>query len=224
MKQSDVLKKISVLLNENGISFDVVQKKQLVDYVQLLREWSGQINLVSKTDRDFIWERHIVPSLIYALFLPEDGISGSDILDFGSGAGFPGVVLSVLFKENNLALLDSNRKKCLFLKHVRKRLNLNYSILNDRLENRIKDNGNRFSVVVARAVASLPDLIRYVDPVLQKPGCLMVLKGDTYRQELSEFEIPAHILISEKKIPETWNNHFSYLKNKRFVVVEYTNV
>ena len=150
-------------------------------YVSLLQAWQKKINLVSRETVDSIWERHVWDSAQLACSLPDKKAS---ITDLGSGAGLPGVVLSVL-GYSNLTLVESNSKKTAFLKAVKRKLGLSYEVA----ESRIEDMDNReVDVIVSRALASLDLLLTYSEKFISSETRLVFLKGKGFQKEITEAE------------------------------------
>ena len=222
MKQNEMLDTLFVLLDKGGLSINSHQKDQIQSYLNLLYSWGKKINLVSKADLNFLLERHIYPSAFFAILIRREK-TAKKILDFGSGAGLPGILLAILLREADLTLLDSNRKKCLFLQQIRKSLDLSFKIVNERMEVWAMQAKRSYHVVTARAVGSMPELIDYVKPVISKPGYLLVIKGRNYLNELTENKPINGIEITEQYFPKEWTAINPYLKNKIFVKAEFVN-
>ena len=153
-------------------------------YEKLVLEWNNKFNLISKSSVDYIWERHIEDSLQLCNFItPRD----RSLYDFGSGAGFPAVVISIVAKEifPNLEvnLIESIGKKAMFLNVVKESLKLNIKIHNDRIENlRL----SKADVITSRAMASLDKLLFFSKPFCGKETRLLFLKGEKWKEELLE--------------------------------------
>ncbi|WP_074962413.1 16S rRNA (guanine(527)-N(7))-methyltransferase RsmG [Jannaschia rubra] len=120
---------------------------------RLVRKWNGSINIVSRETLDALERRHIADSVaVYAT-----GPGGGSWLDLGSGGGFPGVVVAILAGGRHpVTLIESDKRKCEFLRTVRRELNLNFDIVNKRIEETIPIEA---SVISARALAPLPKLL-----------------------------------------------------------------
>ena len=158
--------------------------EKLCIFHRTLVKWQKSINLISKSSIKNIWERHFLDSA--QLYKYVNHINGN-ILDFGSGAGFPGLVLAIMGKKN-IHLVESDYKKCIFLKEIAMLTEINVTIHNCRIENL-----NFFNVdlVTCRALAPLDKLIDYVEDFVkksriesQKSPKLLFLKGKNYKDEI----------------------------------------
>lgn len=152
-------------------------------YRQSLIEWRQKFNLISKNTLDDIWNRHIEDSAQIFEYIPT---KAQKLLDVGSGAGFPGMVVAIISAEKTpylkITLVDSTLKKTVYLNHVKEITGIsNTEILNCRVEN-ITD--KKFDVITARAVTSLDNLLEYVAPLLSKNGICIFLKGRSYKDEI----------------------------------------
>ena len=164
------------------LGFDVSRETfgKLSRYHDLLLQWSKTHNLIGPKERDEIWTRHIVDCL-GAWPLVEEG---TDILDIGSGAGLPGLVLACCAKpDQTFILVESNAKRCAFLRHVGRELDLPIEVLNTRMENVSRET---ISHITARAVADLKILIQLSEKWLDKSGVAVFHKGRNWNSELTE--------------------------------------
>lgn len=155
---------------------------ELKKYEALVVEWNNKFNLISKSSVQYIWERHILDSLQLCQFVKN---TDEIMYDFGSGAGFPAIVLSIvgkqLFPELKIFLVESITKKALFLNTVKNELNLNIEVINDRIENIKAEN---IDLISSRAMASLDKLIDYSKPFCNKNTRLIFPKGSKYKDEI----------------------------------------
>ncbi|MDR3030994.1 MAG: 16S rRNA (guanine(527)-N(7))-methyltransferase RsmG [Holosporales bacterium] len=150
-------------------------KKQVEKYISILKKWNKCINLLQGDTLENILGRHITDSLqILDLLKSEE-----KILDIGSGAGFPGMVLAINGFEN-IVLCEKSYKKTIFLLSVKKALNLNISILNDNIYNFKHKN----YTCIARAFGSLLKLLEIMERLNSPKGVFH--KGENYRQEIEE--------------------------------------
>ena len=148
-------------------------------YASMLVEWNSRMNLVAASTIPALWTRHIADSAQLMPFIPD---STSVLVDLGSGAGFPGLVLAILGVPE-VHLVESIGKKAKFLAEVAKELDLNVIVHNDRAE-KIRD--LKADVITARAVTALPDLLSMAKPFMEKDSLALFLKGEKADAELTE--------------------------------------
>lgn len=142
---------------------------------------SSPHNLVSRRARDELWERHVQESVAFASTLPR----AQQVLDVGSGGGFPGFVIAVTRPDLAVTLLESSTKKVEFLVATSERLGVSVHVLHGRAEDiRSADGAARFDVVTARAVAPLERLLGWTLPFLVPGGLLYAIKGHNWEDEL----------------------------------------
>lgn len=151
-------------------------------YRQSLLEWQQKFNLVSSASLSDAWNRHFADSAQIFDLIPANA---KTLLDMGSGAGFPGMVLAIMAEEKTpylkVTLAESIAKKTLYLNHVKEVTAANVKILNTRVEN-IK---GRFDVITARAVTGLSDLLKYASLLLSHGGICIFPKGKTAEEEIA---------------------------------------
>ena len=162
-----------------------VSRETMVDfecYEALIKKWSKSINLVSSATTTSIWKRHILDSAQLYLNLPD---KCSVWLDLGSGAGFPGLVISILAKQHHTGLrvylVESDKRKSVFLKTVSRELSLDAIVVNDRIE---CANVPVADVISARALANLSDLLAYAYPHMKEGGFCLFQKGQNWEKEV----------------------------------------
>lgn len=156
-----------------------VQSK-LDTYVALLEEWQGKMNLVSDSTLPVVWTRHVLDSAQIEQYLqPSDKV----ILDLGSGAGFPALVLAILdeSKSRTVHMVESDGKKCSFLQAVADACGLQVVIHNERIE---KMAVFKADVITARALAALDKLVNYAKPFIGERTRCLFLKGKKADEEL----------------------------------------
>ncbi len=157
---------------------------QLKTYQSLLEEWQVKFNLVSSSSIKDAWNRHFLDSAQLFQYIPKEA---KNMIDFGSGAGFPGMVLAIMAKEKTpylkVVLVDSIRKKTVYLKEVAQKTNTSVDIINDRIEN---IPNQKFDIITSRAMTSLSDLLKYSYPFCHKGSLCIFPKGKNYALELKE--------------------------------------
>ena len=147
-------------------------------YSILLMKWQRAINLVSKGSLEDSWRRHFSDSAQLSRYFSSES---SSMLDIGSGAGFPGLVLAIM-GARNVHLVESDQRKCQFLREVSRETSTNVTVINDRIENvepRI------FDVVTSRACAPLDVLLGYAKPYLGLNTVCLFPKGRSIEDELT---------------------------------------
>jgi 16S rRNA (guanine527-N7)-methyltransferase len=220
VKQPLLLSDLIQFLNKQNIHLDGIQIQQLELYYSELRISADKINLISSNDKEYIIERHFLPSFYFLYYMQiENNLLNKHILDLGTGAGFPGIILAIVLSSAKITLIDSSRKKTLFLKKLISKLNLKVDIICERIENLPNSSFNSFDIIVARAVASIPILFNWCIPFLKKNGYMLTLKGDNYKKELNN---NLNINLNELQPYYSWYNFSDYLINKRMVKISNT--
>ena len=170
------------------------QEQQFAALDVLYRDWNSKINVISRKDIDNLYEHHVLHSLAIAKVLPFQ--PHTEILDVGTGGGFPGIPLAILFPECRFTLIDSIGKKIKVAQEVATALGMtNVECIQERAE----EEKRKFDFVVSRAVMPLPDLVRLVQKNVSNkqrnavPNGLVVLKGGDLREELRPFQKRAEI-------------------------------
>jgi len=192
-------------LTKLGIKLSESQLKLIDDFCLLLLEENKKYNLTSIREYNDVLLKHVYDSL--TLIKVHDLTKNQALLDIGSGAGFPGVILKIAFPNLKITLLDSNGKKTRFLELAKKELNLkNLNIIKGRAEEYIKDNRESFDLVTARAVASLNILIELAIPYLKINGLFIAMKSDISEEIKLAKEACSHLnseieLIQELLLP-----------------------
>ena len=142
-------------------------------YLDLLVKWNYKINLTAEKDPDSILKRHVFDSLQYARVLQPN----FRVMDIGSGAGFPGIPLKILFPELNLVLVESQRKRCSFLEIAIREIGLERAeVINVRAEDLSREMDGQFDAVIFRAVSGLKSCMILGDRFLAPEGRLVVKK------------------------------------------------
>ncbi len=155
-----------------GVSVSRETFTKLEQLASLIAKWTKSINLIAPNSVPHIWERHIVDSAqIYNCAPP----NWTHWIDLGSGGGLPGLVIAVLDSEQRpITLIESDKRKCLFLSNARRELGLKVNIINERIENA---KVNQADVLTARALAGLPSLLEIADVLLMPHGTAIFPKA-----------------------------------------------
>ena len=172
------------ILSSNGLELSAVQKEQLHTYFELLVEKNKVMNLTGITEENEVYEKHFYDSLLFSFDID---FSGKTLIDVGTGAGFPGLVLAICYPNLKVTLLEPLNKRCVFLSEVVTALGLqNVEIVNQRSEDYSKNNREKFDYATARAVARLNILLELVMPLVKVNGTFIALKGRLGYEEVDE--------------------------------------
>ena len=164
-------------INKLGIQLTDEQLHQLDKYYQLLIEWNKVMNLTGITEEKEVYLKHFYDSLTIAKVI--DLTKEKSLCDVGSGAGFPGMVLKIVFPNLKVTLVDSLNKRIKFLIEVANELNLkDIALVHARAEDFAKNNREKFDVVTARAVAPINVLLEYCLPLTKVGKYFIALKGN----------------------------------------------
>lgn len=177
--------------------FPELSDKQLDQYEKLwnfYHDWNAKINVISRKDIDELYLRHVLHSLAIAkVFQFKKGI---EVLDVGTGGGFPGIPLSIYFEKVNFTLTDSIGKKIKVVNEAIRTLNLPNA---EGIQIRAEDVTKQFDVVVSRAVTNLPTFVSWVSKKIKKGNSsgfnngIVYIKGGDLEEELSEVSWPREI-------------------------------
>lgn len=165
------------IFDENSLDYNSALHEKLKIYCDFLIEYNKNVNLTAITDPEKIWLKHFVDSilLIKKVNIPEN----AEMIDIGTGAGFPAIPLKLYRKDIKLTMLDSLNKRIIFLEKLCKILEINAESIHGRAEDFGKKNAFRekFDIVTARAVATMPILSEYCMPFVKKGGVFAAMKG-----------------------------------------------
>lgn len=176
------------------LSPDQIKKFQI--YESELLKWNERINLTAIRDSTGIRTKHFLDSLTLLLAWDRQG-PPERIIDVGTGAGFPGLILKLIWPASHVTLVESVHKKVDFCQHMVERLNLTgVQALASRAEAVGQDPDHRqsYDLAVARAVARMPILMEYLLPLVHRNGLAMAMKGETAPAETQEAEKAIHLM------------------------------
>lgn len=191
-----------------------IQKKQFEKLYDLYNDWNTKINVISRKDIENLYEHHVLHSLAIAKairFRPE-----TSVLDFGTGGGFPGIPLAIMFPDVKFKLIDGTGKKIMVATEVIKAIELT----NCQAEHlRGEDEHDKFDFIVSRAVMPLPDLVKIVKKNIKKeqknsmPNGLLCLKGGNVEAEVRPFKHIVEVTDLGNWFNEPWfkEKHLIYL-------------
>lgn len=183
------------ILKRQGFSLTEKTEKKLELFKDILKEYNAKFNLTSITDDEDIYEKHFADSLKGEEFFPY----GANVLEVGSGGGFPSVPLKIAREDLNFTLTEATEKKCVYLKTVGEKLGFDkFSVINGRAEELGKEERFRekYDTVTARAVARLNVLSEYCLPFVKVGGYFVAYKGDA-EEEIKE-ALPAIEILGGK--------------------------
>lgn len=181
------------------------QQRQVAMLDELYRDWNAKINVISRKDIDNLYEHHVLHSMAIARMV--NFRAGSSILDFGTGGGFPGIPLAILFPECQFKLIDGTGKKIRVAREVADAIGLmNCQPCHLRGE----EEKGKYDFVVSRAVMPLPDLVKIVKKNIKKeqrnalPNGVICLKGGDLQEEMRPFRHIVETAALKQWFSEEW--------------------
>ena len=169
----------------------------------LYREWNEKINVISRKDIDELYVRHVLHSLAIAKIIRFK--PGTNLLDVGTGGGFPGIPLAILFPDSNFTLIDAIGKKIMVVQEVASHLKL----ANVKAQkNRVQEIKLRYDFIISRAVTAFPDFVSMVRKNVSPnsgnalPNGIIYLKGGDFEAEINAFKASAEIFDLSKIFEE----------------------
>lgn len=195
------LEKIAPKCAEFGAELDSERVERLNLYGNLLLSWNEKMNLTAITDPEEVLYKHFYDCILFLKHIPLK--KGDSLIDVGTGAGFPGMVLKIMRPDIRVTLLDSLNKRLVFLNDVIEKTGLdNISTLHMRAEDAGKSplHREKYDIACARAVASLPALSEYCLPLVKKGGSFVAMKGASAAEETAAASNAARLLGGEKPI------------------------
>lgn len=181
------------------------QREQLAKLDELYRDWNSKINVISRKDIDNLYEHHVLHSMAIGKLIHFK--EGTQILDFGTGGGFPGIPLAILFPQCSFKLIDGTGKKVRVATEVAQAIGLT-NVVAEHL--RGEDEKGKFDFVVSRAVMPLPDLVKIVTKNISKkqnnalPNGIICLKGGNLDAELRPYRHLAEVTPVSNWFKEDW--------------------
>lgn len=196
------IEKITPLCAEFGVEITDEIKEKLNGYGNLLLEWNEKINLTAITKPEEVLFKHFYDCILFLkhVEIPQN----STLVDVGTGAGFPGMVLKIVRPDIDVTLLDSLNKRLIFLNEVIEKLDLKGI---KTVHSRAEDAGNsklhreKYDIATARAVANLPVLLEYCVPLVKEGGQFVSMKGPSAKEEAENSKNAVKVLgVSQPKI------------------------
>ena len=202
MKKEIFMKKMEEKFKNLGVRFFVEQLEQFFDYMNLLIEWNEKMNLTAIIEPEEIILKHFIDSITILKDIEDE----SSVVDVGTGAGFPGIPLSIMNPTLKITLVDSLNKRLIFLQEVVNKLNLkNVEIVHARAEEfgQNKKYREKFDIATSRAVANLSTLSEYLIPLVKINGKVISMKASEAEEEINQAKKAIEILGGKiKKIDE----------------------
>ena len=216
-------KRFLELANKININLTEEQIDKFYKYMKLLLEWNEKINLTAITDENEIILKHFIDSLTSLKYIKEN----DNIIDVGTGAGFPGIPIAIMMPNTKITLLDSLNKRINFLNEVIKELNLkNVETIHSRSEDCGKDilYREKYDISIARAVANLSTLSEYLLPFVKIDGKMICMKGSEVEEELNNSKYAIKELGGEISLQDEFCLPDTYIKRNIIVIkkIKYT--
>ncbi len=205
------------LFSNYSIDINDKQVNKFNKYYSLLIEWNKKINLTTITDYEDVIKKHFLDSVLLLKVLKKDLFTLKNIIDVGTGAGFPGVPLAIMLPDAKFTLVDSLNKRIQFLNEVIEILEIdNINLIHARAEELGGDANYRekYDICVSRAVAALPLLLEYCSPFIKKEGVLYMYKSVKVEEEIYSAENALSILncsINKNILLSDENNFIRYI-------------
>ncbi|MCI7597482.1 MAG: 16S rRNA (guanine(527)-N(7))-methyltransferase RsmG [Prevotella sp.] len=181
------------------------QRRQFAALFDLYADWNAKINVISRKDIDNLYEHHVLHSLAIAKLIRFK--PGTDVLDFGTGGGFPGIPLAVMFPEVNFKLIDGTGKKIMVATEVAKAIGLK-NVAAEHL--RGEDERGHYDFIVSRAVMQLPDMFKLMRKNISRrqrnalPNGIITLKGGSLTEEVKPYKNIVNLLPLSEWFKEEW--------------------
>ena len=206
MKKEEISLELKEKAKKININLNNEQVENFYKYMELLLEWNEKINLTAITEPKEIILKHFIDSLTIYKYIVEK----ENVIDVGTGAGFPAIPLNIVNSRAEYTLLDSLNKRINFLNDVVNKLKLqNINAIHSRVEDFAKNNREKFDIATSRAVAPLNVLAEYLLPLVKVGGACICMKGANVSQETLEAKNAIKLLggeierIEEIKLPNS---------------------
>lgn len=192
-----------------NLSLSPIQLEKIQSYIELLLKWNKVYNLTSITSPKEIAVRHILDSLSIIKYIGDS----KSLIDIGSGAGLPGIVIAIIKPDCKITLLDTNSKRTAFLNQVRINLKLdNVNVVNQRVED--YQPLEKFATIISRAFTQLHNYVELTQHLLQDSGIIFAMKGKLQDNELSELRSK----VLDYKIVDIHDISVPYLNESRHLI------
>lgn len=219
MEIGEFKNKVNILSNLNNIQLLEEDKESLYKYMELLLEWNEKINLTAITEENEIILKHFIDSAIINKYID----NAKKLVDVGTGAGFPGMVLKIINKDLNIVLLDALNKRINFLNEVVKELDLkNIEAIHGRAEEfgRNKEHRERYDIVTSRAVANMNVLLEYMMPLVKVGGKCICMKSKNAEEEIETSKNVITLLGGElEKVEKLYLENEKKEKYEREIII-----
>ena len=211
MNYFDIMNKAS---NNEGLEFTEKKYEQFMQYKDLIKEWNEKVNLTAIKEDEEIVKKHFIDSM--KVFKFNELKKAKNVIDIGTGGGFPGIPMKIIKPEINIVLLDSLNKRINFLNEVIRELGLeNIKAIHGRAEDYAKEVQYRekFDVAVSRAVANLTVLSEFCIPYVKVGGYFVAMKGPAVEEEIKQSQNAIRMLggriehIEKVEIEDSDLNH-----------------
>ena len=187
-------------LKELNIDISEEKLNKLELFYNILVEENKKYNLTAITEKEQVYLKHFYDSITLSKII---NLNSQSLCDIGTGAGFPGLVLKIMFPDLKVTLIESNGKKCNFLNIVKEKLNIdNLIIINERAEIYSINSREQFDIVTSRAVAPLKHLLEYSIPTVKVDGYYVAMKSniENETQNIDNYYKKLNILLEDKII------------------------
>lgn len=218
------------LFSDYNIEVNNEQVEKFDNYYRLLIEWNKKINLTAIINYEDVIKKHFLDSVLLLKVYSKDLFTSKNIIDVGTGAGFPGLPLAIMLPDAKFTLVDSLNKRIQFLKEVIDILKIsNITLIHSRAEELgiNSDHREKYDICVSRAVAALPLLLEYCSPFVKKEGVLYMYKSLKVEEEIElsknalsilNCSINKKILLAEE---EDFQRYILKIKKENFTPDKY---